>query len=130
MGSLIGAAAKQLDLSHDTLRYYEKIGLVPRAPKNASGRRVYSDTDVARLKFVQRAQGVGFTLGEISQLLKLRESPVRSSRKVRELAAKKREAMHEQLVAIQKMHDELSHLLTLCDGRGSCCPILENLDRD
>src|SRR5690242_3035892 len=56
----IGQASATLGLSQDTLRYYEKIGLVPKTAKNLSGRRTYSDKDLLRLRFVQRAQRVGF----------------------------------------------------------------------
>jgi MerR family copper efflux transcriptional regulator len=130
MGSLIGAAAKELSLSQDTLRYYEKIGLVPRAYKDQGGRRVYSESDLARLRFVQRAQGVGFSLEEIGQLLKFREQPAGCSKKVRALAAVKRDAIEVQLQAMQKMHAELGELLHLCDGKAEHCPILKTLDRN
>ena len=124
----IGHASAALGLSQDTLRYYEKIGLVPKTAKNVSGRRSYSDTDLARLRFVQRAQGVGFSLGEIAQLLKLRNNPSKSSRAVRAMAQEKCAAMRAQMQALQHMQDELDALLSLCDGKGEHCPILEGLD--
>ena len=124
----IGQASTALGLSQDTLRYYEKIGLVPKTPKDRSGRRSYSDGDLARLRFVQRAQGVGFSLGEIAQLLTLRSNPTKSSRTVRSMAQEKCQAMREQMEALKRMQDELNALLELCDGKGEHCPILEGLD--
>ena len=128
MTYLMGAAVKKLGLSADTLRYYEKIGLVPRAAKNGSGHRVFSDRDLGRLRFVQRAQSIGFSLEEIRRLLKLRENPVKCSRAVRALAREKCEHLRRQLEVLKKMHAELSLLLNLCSGDADHCPILEKLD--
>lgn len=128
MERTIGQASAALGLTQDTLRYYEKIGLVPRIFKNGAGRRSYSEHDLALLRFVQRAQGVGFTLSEIAQLLKLRSNPTRSSPKVRAIAQEKCEAMKQQLADLQRMQEELSALLSLCDGTAEHCPILEGLD--
>jgi MerR family copper efflux transcriptional regulator len=128
MDRLIGQAAEALGLSQDTLRYYEKIRLVPRVAKNAAGRRAYSDKDLARLRFVQRAQGIGFSLAEISQLLKLRENPGKCSKTIRGMAQQKCAEMHEQIAALRKMEAELTLLLNLCTGEDPC-PILERLDR-
>lgn len=128
MTYLIGAAADALSMSPDTLRYYEKIGLVPRVTKNASGRRTYSDKDLSRLRFVQRAQNIGFSLEEIRRLLKLRENPMKCSNAVRTLARHKCAQMQEQLITLKKMNDELTLLLKLCSGDSEHCPILDNLD--
>lgn len=128
MAYLIGETANVLGLSADTLRYYEKIGLVPRAAKNRSGRRVFSDKDLSRLRFVQRAQSIGFSLKEIRQLLKLRENPAKCSRAVRKLAREKCDHLRDQLQTLKKMHDELSLLLNLCTGDAEHCPILDRLD--
>ena len=128
MDRLIGETAEVLGLSPDTLRYYEKIRLVPRAAKNGSGRRTYSDQDLARLRFVQRAQSIGFSLSEIGRLLKLRENPAKCSNAVRAMAKRKCEEMQQQISTLRKMEDELTLLLGLCNGKDPC-PILERLDR-
>ena len=129
MDRSIGQASTVLGLSQDTLRYYEKIGLVPKTAKNRSGRRAYSEKDLTRLRFVQRAQGVGFSLAEIAQLLKLRNNPVKCSRTVRDMAQAKCDAMREQMAALKHMQDELQSLLGLCNGEAEHCPILERLDQ-
>ena len=128
MAYLIGAVVEKLGLAADTLRYYEKIGLVPRAAKNNSGRRMYSDRDLDRLRFVQRAQSIGFSLEEIRRLLKLRENPVKCSQAVRALAHEKCDHLQQQLETLKKMHAELSLLLNLCSDEADHCPILERLD--
>lgn len=128
MEQLIGKTAEVLGLSADTLRYYEKIGLVPRVGKNRSGRRTYSEKDVARLRFVQRAQRIGFSLAEIGQLLKLRDNPVRSSKSTRAMAQRKCTEMHEQIKTLKGMEAELRLLLNLCSGNSNNCPILDRLD--
>lgn len=130
MDRLIGATAEALGLSQDTLRYYEKIRLVPRASKNRSGRRMYSDRDLARLRFVQRAQSIGFSLMEIGKLLKLRENPVKCSLTVRNMAQRKCEEMQQQMDTLKRMQDELAQLLDLCDGESDHCPILDRLDQN
>lgn len=126
---LIGETAEELGLSADTLRYYEKIKLVPRATKNSSGRRSYSDKDLARLQFVQRAQSIGFSLAEIGRLLKLREDPSKCSKAVRAMAKQKCDEMQQQIATLRKMEDELTLLLNSCNGQDPC-PIIERLDRD
>lgn len=128
MDQLIGKTAEVLGLSPDTLRYYEKIGLVPRVGKNRSGRRTYSEKDMARLKFVQRAQSIGFSLAEIGQLLKLRENPLKSSKAIRAMAQRKCADMQKQIRTLKTMEAELTLLLNLCSGNSDNCPILERLD--
>ncbi len=125
----IGEASEALGLSRDTLRYYEKIGLVPRAAKTQGGRRTYNQSDMDRLRFVQRAQGVGFSLVEIGQLLKLRDNPQRCSKAVRDLASTRCEGMQKQIAELEQMRDDLAALLSLCNGEAEHCPILDRLDQ-
>lgn len=128
MDQLIGKTAEVLGLSPDTLRYYEKIGLVPRAGKNCSGRRTYSEKDMARLKFVQRAKSIGFSLAEIGQLLKLRENPLKASKSIHAMAQRKCADIQNQIRILKTMKAELTLLLNLCSGNSDNCPILERLD--
>lgn len=123
----IGAAAETCGISPDTLRYYEKIGLV-RPARTAGDRRVYDQDDLDRLGFIRRAQAVGFSLEEIGQLLRLRRDPGGCSESVRALAAGKLEQLDRKLDGLRRMHDELTLLLNLCSGEGAHCPILESLE--
>lgn len=124
----IREAAETVGLSADTLRYYERINLVPRPARGVGGQRSYADRDLARLRFVTRAQALGFTLEEIRQLLRFRENPARCSKSVRQLAQRKCEALSTQRHAVEQMQRELTLLLDLCSGASDHCPILERLD--
>jgi MerR family copper efflux transcriptional regulator len=124
----IREAAQTVGLSADTLRYYEKIDLVPRPARGVGGQRTYGEKDLARLRFVTRAQALGFTLEEIRQLLRFRENPVRCSKSVRKLAQRKCETLEAQRQALEHMHRELTLLLNLCSGASDHCPILERLE--
>lgn len=124
----IREAAQTVGLSADTLRYYEKISLVPRPARGTGGQRAYTEKDIARLRFVIRAQALGFTLEEIRHLLRFRENPARSSKAVRKLAERKCDALSVQLKAIEHMQRELMLLLNLCSGTSDHCPILERLE--
>jgi len=124
----IREAARIIGLSADTLRYYEKIHLVPQPARGVGGQRAYSDRDLARLRFVVRAQALGFSLQEIGQLLRFRANPARSSRSVRRLARRKCDALAAQRQALEHTYRELSLLLNLCTAAGDHCPILERLD--
>lgn len=124
----IREAAQSVGLSPDTLRYYEKIDLVPRPARGIGGQRSYVEKDLARLRFVTRAQSLGFTLEEIRQLLRFRQNPARSSKAVRQLALRKCDALSTQLKAVEHMQRELTLLLNLCSGANDHCPILERLE--
>lgn len=126
----IREAARTVGLSPDTLRYYEKIALVPRPFRGSGGHRSYGEKDLARLRFVVRAQALGFSLLEIRQLLRFRENPVRCSVSVRNLARRKCEALAAQRQTLEQTHRELSLLLNLCTGAKDHCPILERLEND
>lgn len=125
----IREAAQHVGLSADTLRYYEKINLVPRPTRASGGQRAYGEKDLARLRFVTRAQAIGFTLQEIKQLLRFREDPRKCSKAVRALAQEKRDSLLVQFREIERMQSELTLLLNLCAG-GENCPILEKLEEN
>ncbi len=124
----IGDVTKLTGLSADTLRYYEKIQLLPRVSRNASGVRQYDDRDLSRLKFIQRAQKMNFSLSEIADLLKMREDPQQARDEVRQLTAEKLAEVDEHLTALTTLRNELQLLLNLCRGSKDGCPIIERID--
>ena len=124
----IGEMAKHVNLSADTLRYYEKIGLMPKIARSSSGIRVYTDKDASRLKFVKRAQRMNFTLAEIGQLLEMRESPQSVRNEVRALTQQKLIQVEEQLEELNTLRNELRLLINLCHGAKDGCPIIEEID--
>ena len=125
----IGTISGRLGLSVDTLRYYERISLIPRVPRNASGLRAYDDRDIARFEFIQRAQKMNFTLSEISQLMRMREAPQMVRPKVRELTRRKLNEIETCLVDLKSLRDELRGLLTQCSSSREGCPIIEEIDK-
>ncbi len=125
----IGDVSQELGLSADTLRYYERIGLLPAVGRTAAGVRLYSNKDLSRLKFIQRAQKMNFTLAEITDLLKMRDDPQRARDKVRRLATQKLSQVELHLKELKTLRDELQLLLNLCRRTAAGCPIIEGIDR-
>ncbi len=126
----IREVSHQTGLSPDTLRYYEKIDLLPRVQRNRSGRREYGDQDLSRLRFIQRAQKMNFSLAEIADLLDMRNNPLQARNEIRLLTQKKLEQVEEHLQALTTLRDELTLLLNLCRGSEDGCPIIEGLEEE
>ncbi|MFV2091366.1 MAG: MerR family DNA-binding protein [Pseudomonadales bacterium] len=126
----IGDVTKRLNISADTLRYYEKIHLVPPISRGSSGVRNYGEKDISRLRFIKRAQRIGFSLREIGQLLDFREAPQQAKAEVRELAGEKLAELEEHLLELKTLRDELKLLVSLCAASEDGCPIIEGLDDD
>ncbi len=125
----IGDMARLLEVSADTLRYYEKIGLLPRVGRNVSGLREFGERDVSRLRFIQRAQKMGFSLAEIAHLLAMRESPQQARDEIRTLTSDKLQEVEARLKDLTLLRDELRLLLNLCRGAKDGCPIIETIDQ-
>ncbi len=124
----IGNVTKLLDISADTLRYYEKIGLLPAINRTDSGICVYLDRDLSRLRFIRRAQKMQFSLKEISELLKMREDPQHARDEVRILTRSKLSEVEEHLDDLQFLRNELQLLLNLCTASEEGCPIIEGIN--
>lgn len=124
----IGDVTRLTGLPADTLRYYEKIDLLPPVNRTASGIRIYTDKDISRLNFIQRAQKMNFSLAEIASLLKMREDPQRARKGVRELTAAKLAEVETRLNEIATLRNELQLLLNMCQASEDGCPIIESID--
>jgi len=124
----IGQVARDSGVAVETIRYYERAGLLPEPARSAGGYRLFPDGTVARLRFIQRAKRLGFTLDEVQRLLSLADNKAASS-EVRALAAEKLAGIEARLRDLQKMRDALSSLIADCDGHGSTatCPIIHAL---
>ncbi|VAW77402.1 hypothetical protein MNBD_GAMMA13-500 [hydrothermal vent metagenome] len=125
----IGEVAGLTGLSADTLRYYEKIKLLPSIGRTASGIRCYGERDLSRLRFIQRAKGMNFSLEEISRLLEMREDPQNARDEVRELTHQKLEAVEYQMAELDTLRKELTLLINLCRGAEGGCPIIDDMDK-
>jgi Cu(I)-responsive transcriptional regulator len=125
----IGAAAERAGVNVQTLRYYEKRGLLPPSPRRTSGYRDFPDEAVRVVRFIKRAQDLGFTLGEIEELLRLRNDKRRDRARVRTIATRRVRDIEHKIVELQAMKQALSHLLHCCEeGSTLECPIIEALD--
>lgn len=114
--------------SADTLRYYEKIGLLPGVGRAASGARLYSENDLSRLRFIQRAKTMNFSLEEIARLLEMRAAPQAARDEIRELTHNKLKAVEAHLKSLQALRKELLLLVNMCRGAAAGCPIIDDLD--
>ena len=126
-----GEVAARAGVNIQTLRYYERRGLLGRPPRTESGYRRYSEDAVRIVRFVKRAQELGFTLDEAEQLLRLRRvTPARRS-SVRALATAKVADIESKMRQLAAMRAALQQMLSACCGDGALeCPILEALERD
>lgn len=123
----IGAIARRAGVGIDTVRYYERAGLLEPRQRLDSGYRRYSEDEVARLRFIRRAQALGFSLKEIQELLEL--STRRDVARVKRTAEAKLQDINERIAELQRVRDGLATLVTACPGHGraSECPILQAL---
>ena len=128
----IGEAAQQAQLSIDTIRFYERRALLPRAPRTEGHFRLYTVVDVVRLTFIKQMQGLGFSLQEIKQLLDLRDRGGHACREVKNLLNSKLAEIRRKIHDLQNLERDLVLDLQKCDrelrkGRGhgpQHCPIL------
>lgn len=124
----IGQAAKQCRLSAKTIRYYEDIDLVVPRRQASNEYRDYSDADVEKLVFLQRARSVGFGLEECRELLNLYQNSQRQSSHVKELVIGKLQQLDQQLHALNEMRATLTEMAARCVGNETPqCAILESL---
>lgn len=122
----IGHVAKQLGVSSHTLRYYEKIGLLPPINKDTAGRRHFSLADIEQIKFIKRAQRMRFSLEEIRQLLNLDKLPSVPKAEAQALVTGKLADVEENLQELKKLKVDLGAMLQQCLASSSDedCPII------
>jgi MerR family copper efflux transcriptional regulator len=123
----IGRLAKQAGVNIDTIRYYERNGLIPEPTRRLSGYREYGPTDVARLRFILRAKELGFALAEISELLSL--SADRDVSGVKRRAEDRLQQVEHKIKELQRVRRGLKTLIDACPGHGDLerCPIIAAL---
>ena len=121
----IGRLAREAGVNVETVRYYQRVGLIDEPPKPFSGFRTYPIATIDRIKFVKRAQGLGFTLAEISELLDLGEGRCDD---VRRRAESRRAQIRAQIRALRALDKTLNKLIGACRSkRRPTCPIVETL---
>lgn len=123
----IGQVAKEAALGVETIRFYERQGLIPDPPRRRSGYRQYPEETVERLLFIKRAKGLGFSLKEIAELLALRVDPGTSAGAIKQRVGEKIQDVEGKIRSLQRMKKALVELDESCCGCGptSECPILD-----
>jgi len=125
----ISEAAEQAGVNIQTLRYYERRGLLPKAPRRASGYREFPDDAVRIVRFIRRAQDLGFSLAEVEELLRLRRHSGRNRARIRSVAEAKIRQIDQKVAELERMKRALQTLVHSCrDGATLDCPIIEALD--
>jgi MerR family transcriptional regulator, copper efflux regulator len=126
----IGALAKRAGVSIDTVRYYEKSGLLAPHARLASGYRRYGERQLARLRFIRRAQELGFSLSDINSLLGL--SGQRDVARIKRSAERKLSEVNQRIASLSRIQSALTELIAKCPGHGRAaeCPILNALGAD
>ena len=125
----IGEVAAAANVNVETIRFYERRGLVPEPPRRASGYRAYPLDAVTRVRFIQRAQVLGFTLAEIGELLELRVDEETTCDQVRQQVEDKLVEVESKLQMLREMQSALAAMAASCDqgGPDGECPVLATL---
>jgi len=125
----IGKVAKLSGVGVETVRFYEREGLIPDPPRRESGYRQYPEETVSRIRFIKRAKELGFSLKEIKELLFLSSDPSATCGDIRKRAKSKIADIDARIQTLRKMKIALSQLTATCSGIGPTteCPILETL---
>lgn len=124
------ALAREAGVNPQTIRYYERRGLIPPPPRTGSGYRRFPPDTIRRVRFIRQAQALGFTLREIQDLLDLRIRSGVGCKDIRERAREKIKDIRQKTAALERMEAALTKLVNRCRGRGPVeeCPILDALD--
>jgi MerR family copper efflux transcriptional regulator len=128
----IGKLARNSGTGIETIRYYEREGLLEQPARTESGYRQYSPQVVSRLRFIKQAQQLGFTLKEIAELLSLKVSQASTCADVKRKSESKIADIEHKIASLRKMKRALEKLKSECTGRGPIgeCPILDALERE
>lgn len=129
----IGQLAQKVGVNIQTIRYYEKFGLIEKNIEEESGYRKYSESDVEKMQFIRRAKDLGFTLKEISELLSLKIEPTTKCKEIRKITDERIASIELKIFELNKMKDALSKVAKMCDKPNApiCeCPILNALSSE
>ena len=126
----IGQVARQAGIGVETVRFYEREGLLEEPERKASGYRQFDESAISRLRFIKQAQRLGFTLREIKELLALKLAPGTTRAQIRAQAVAKVEDIENRIQELKRMKKALAPLIAACDGQGKLegCPILAALE--
>jgi MerR family mercuric resistance operon transcriptional regulator len=130
----IGQVSQRTGLSVDAIRFYEKLGLVPRPARTQGGYRLYRDREVADLEFIQKAQQLGFSLNEIRELFSIQRHPQEACSHVQDVIAQKLAVIHSKIEELKTLEAGLAAALKKCRKalrqtaqHGESCPVLQEI---
>ncbi len=126
----IGALARQADVATETLRYYERLGLISPVGRSPGNYRLYGAEARHRLNFIRRAQALGFSLEDISELMSLHHRAGAKAGEARRITQRRLLEVEDKIADLERMRRGLAELLDQCNGKGSAseCPILAALE--
>lgn len=131
----IGQLAKAAGVTTPTIRYYEEIGLLPKAGRSAAGQRIYAESELQRLTFIRRCRDFGFSIDQVRVLAGLSISPDRDCREVRDMAHAHLNAVRAKMEELKALEASLASFAVQCDtacagGPGRDCVVFESLRSD
>lgn len=123
----IGEASRQSGVGIETIRYYEREGIVPKPERASNNRRVYSAHGVGRLRFLKKCRDLGFPLADAKTLLDLSEGDGEDCRSVKELAELHTSNVRAKIAELKRLEAALNELTANCDSGNVSCPLLSQL---
>jgi MerR family mercuric resistance operon transcriptional regulator len=125
---LIGELSTRTGVNIETVRYYERIGLIPAPPRKNGRQRIYDESHVRRLKFVRRSRELGFALDDIRTLLVLADRGEQACSETKEMTVRRLADVRGKIISLRKLERALRQMTDACrPGRQSSCPILDAL---
>lgn len=123
---MIGDLARRTSTKVNTIRFYEEIGLMPRAARTDGGRRTYGESDLRRLSFIRHGRGLGFSIDEIRSLIALSEQPDQDCSEAAAIARRHLDGIDERIARLTRLRNELSRVAKSCaGGRAADCSVIE-----
>ncbi|TFI59874.1 MerR family transcriptional regulator [Sphingomonas parva] len=123
---MIGDLARRTGTKVNTIRFYEDIGLMPRAARTESGRRTYEEGEVRRLAFIRHGRELGFSIDELRSLISLSDQPDRDCAEAEEIARRHLAEVEARISRLTSLRDELQQIATTCSGgRMADCRVIE-----
>ncbi len=124
----IGQLSKETGCKIETVRYYERIGLLEEPPRTEGGYRIYDEDDLKRLFFIRRSRKLGFAIEEIRGLLRLVDGGVYTCSDIKEIAMEHIDSIHQKILYLKRLEKSLTHIVSQCSGNTAPeCPIVDAL---